>query len=140
MVASMDMATDAQIGKANLVDWRKLGQGLHARYESDDFAAAARFILAVAEASNEADHHPRVSLDRGSVDLKLISDDAVYRDEQGGEHTVEWVTTRDLEMARRISEIARDRALRAHPESITTIEFASTPREPRRSRQSGRRC
>ena len=26
------------------------------------------------------------------VDLKLISDDAIYRDDKGTEHVVEWVT------------------------------------------------
>jgi Glyoxalase-like domain len=40
------------------------------------------------------------------VDLKLISEDAIYRDDAGTEHQVEWVTQQDLDLARRISEIA----------------------------------
>jgi hypothetical protein len=35
----MDMLTGAQIAEANLTDWRKLGQGLHARYLVGDFGA-----------------------------------------------------------------------------------------------------
>ena len=124
MVACMDMATDAEIREANLVDWRKLGQGLHARYQADGFRAAIRFVAAVAEVGDRAGHHPRVRLDGGRVDLKLISVDAVYRDEQGDEHVVEWVTQQDIELARQIGEIAIEQALSAHPESITTIELA----------------
>ncbi len=44
----MDMLTGVQIAEANLTDWRKLGQGLHARYLVDDFSAGVRFVAAVA--------------------------------------------------------------------------------------------
>ena len=33
----MDMLTGQQIAEADLTDWRKLAQGLHARYLVDDF-------------------------------------------------------------------------------------------------------
>ena len=36
----MDMLKGEQIAAANLTDWRKLAQGLHARYVVDDFAPA----------------------------------------------------------------------------------------------------
>ena len=58
------------------------------------------------------------------MELKLISDDAIYRDDEGTEHRVEWVTQRDLELARRISEVARDQGLSADPASLTAIELA----------------
>lgn len=35
----MDMLGGAQITAANLTDWRKLGQGLHARFVVDDLRA-----------------------------------------------------------------------------------------------------
>ncbi len=34
--------TDQEIAQAELADWRKLAQGLHARYLIDDFASGAR--------------------------------------------------------------------------------------------------
>ena len=63
-------------------------------------------------------------MDARFVDLKLISEDAIYSDEDGVEHQVEWVTQRDVELARRISNVARDHGVRADPSSITTIELA----------------
>ena len=82
----MDMLKGEQIAEANLTDWRKLAQGLHARYLVDDFGAGARFVAAVGEAGDALGHHPRVSMGKGYVDLKLVTDDAIYRDDEGTEH------------------------------------------------------
>lgn len=118
------MLSDSQIADAGLTDWRKLGQGLHARYLIEDFAAAARFVAAVAEAGASSGHHPRVTLGAGYADLKLISTDAIYRDGSGKEHIVDWVTQRDLDLAQQISQIAAEQELTADPAAITTIELA----------------
>ena len=120
----MDMLTGAEISEANLADWRKLGQGLHARYVVDDFGTGVRFVAKVSEAGDALGHHPRVTLGDGYVDLKLVSDDAVYRDNEGNEHVVEWVTQRDLDLARRITAIAAELAVKPDPASITAIELA----------------
>src|SRR5215213_5755706 len=98
-----EMLTGEQIGDANLTDWRKLGQGLHARYVVGDFGAGVRFVAAVGEAGDALGHHPRVTLGDGYVDVKLVSDDAVYRDDAGVEHVVEGVTRRDVDLAGRIT-------------------------------------
>jgi 4a-hydroxytetrahydrobiopterin dehydratase len=121
---SMYMLGDQQIADADLEDWRKLGQGLHARFLPSSFTAAARFLAAVAEVADAAGHAPQVRMDARFVDLKLISEDAIYRDEDGVEHQVEWVTQRDVVMARRITDVARSHGLRSDPSSITTIELA----------------
>jgi len=42
----MDMLKGEQIAEANLADWRKLAQGLHARYLIDNFGTGARFVAA----------------------------------------------------------------------------------------------
>lgn len=120
----MEMLSRSQIADADLTDWRELGQGLHARFLVDGFAAGARFVSAIAEASAAVGHHPRLTLGSGYVDLKLLSDDAVFRDDEGREYAVEWVTQRDIDLARRISGIAAEQALRADPASVTTIELA----------------
>ena len=125
----MDMLRGKQIAQANLADWRKLAQGLHARYLVDDFSAGARFVAAVGEAGDALGHHPRVSIGKGYVDLELVSDDAIYRDDEGTELVLEWVTQQDVDLARRITEIAADHKLGADPASVSEIELGlDTPR------------
>ncbi|WP_251152204.1 VOC family protein [Cellulosimicrobium sp. Marseille-Q4280] len=119
----MDMLSGAQIAAADLTDWRKLAQGLHTRYLVDDFGTGARFVAAVGEAGDELGHHPSVSIGTGFVDLELVSDDAIYRDDAGTEHVVEWVTQLDVDLARRISEIAAEHQLGADPGSVSVVEL-----------------
>ena len=119
----MDMLKGQQIAAADLTDWRKLAQGLHARYIVDDFGTGARFVVAVGEAGDALGHHPRVSIGNGYVDLKLVSDDAIYRDDEGTEHVVEWVTQQDVDLARRITEIAAEHRVAAAPASVREIEL-----------------
>ena len=136
----MDMLTGAQIAEANLTDWRKLGQGLHARYLVGDFGTGVRFVAAVGEAGDALGHHPRVTMGDGYVDLKLISDDAVYRDNDGNEHVVEWVTQQDVDLARRITEIAAEQAVEPTRPRSRRSSSPSTRRTPRRLPRSGRPC
>jgi 4a-hydroxytetrahydrobiopterin dehydratase len=119
----MDMLRGKEIAEARLTDWRKLAQGLHARYLVDDFGAGARFVAAVGEAGDAVGHHPSVSMGKGYVDLKLVSADAVYRDGEGTEHVVEWVTQRDVDLARRITEIAAGHKVDADPTAVSVIEL-----------------
>jgi 4a-hydroxytetrahydrobiopterin dehydratase len=119
----MDMLRSAQIAEADLTDWRKLAQGLHARYLVDDFGAGVRFLAAVGEAGDALGHHPSVSMGEGYVDLKLVTDDAIYRDDDGTEHVVQWPTQQDVDLARRITEIASDHELAADPASVSDIEL-----------------
>ena len=85
----MDMLKGDEIAEAGLSDWRKLAQGVHARYLVDDFGAAARFVTAVGETGDDIDRHLNVSIGNGYVDLKLVSADAIYRDDEGTEHVVD---------------------------------------------------
>ncbi|WP_277453911.1 VOC family protein [Janibacter sp. DB-40] len=119
----MDMLMGEAIAEADLTDWRKLAQGLHARYLVDDFGSSARFVAAVGEAGDALAHHPRVTIDDGYVDLKLVSHDAVYRDDEGTEHRVEWVTQRDVDLARRITQLASDHEVTADPASVSDFEL-----------------
>ena len=120
---NMDMLKGEEIAEAKLTDWRKLAQGLHARYLVDDFGTGARFVAAVGEAGDALGHHPSVSIGNGYVDLKLVSADAIYRDDEGTEHVVEWVTQQDVDLARRITEIAADHKVDADPASVSVIEL-----------------
>ncbi len=126
----MDMVFGDEIAAAGLADWRKLAQGLHARYLVRDFGAGARFLVAVGEAGDAVGHHPRVALGPGYVDLKLTSDDAVYRDGAGTEHLVEWVTQQDLDLAARITEVAADHGLAADPAAVSVVELGLDTAQP----------
>jgi 4a-hydroxytetrahydrobiopterin dehydratase len=108
----MDSLTTEQILDAGLADWRKLAQALHARYLTGDFAAGLRFVTAVSDAAEAANHHPDLTLTYPHVDVRLISHDA------GG------LTQRDLDLARRISEIAQEQGVRAQPTALAEIELA----------------
>lgn len=108
----MDSLTTEQILEARLADWRKLAQALHARFLTGDFATGLRFVSAVSEAAEAANHHPDLSLTYPHVDAKLIS------------HDVGSVTQRDVDLARRISEIARVQGIEADPHAAAEIEFA----------------
>jgi 4a-hydroxytetrahydrobiopterin dehydratase len=100
-----------QIIDAGLDDWRKLAQALHARFVTGNFARGLAFVTAVAEAAERADHHPDLTLRYSSVDLTLIS------------HDVSRITPRDLDLAGRISEIAREQGVGADPRSLTELEL-----------------
>ncbi|WP_252975327.1 4a-hydroxytetrahydrobiopterin dehydratase [Janibacter melonis] len=120
----MDMLRGEQIAAAALTDWRKLAQGLHARYLVPDFAAAARLVTAIGEAGDAVGHHPRVRIGDGHVDLELVTADAVYRDEDdGSELVVEWVTQQDVDLARVIERLAAEQDLRADPTAVSEVEL-----------------
>lgn len=108
----METLTTQQILDAGLDDWRKLAQALHARFRTGDFITGLKFISAVAEAAEAANHHPDVTLTYPFVDLKLIS------------HDVSLITQRDIDLARRISEIAREQGLRAQSSQLSELELA----------------
>ena len=121
--SGMEMLPNAAIARAALIDWRKLAQGLHARYLTSSFSDGARFMAAIAAAGDEAGHHPRVVVGAGHVDLELVSADAVYRDDEGTEHVIEWVTQQDVDLARRIEQIAAGQRLTADPGAVCEVEL-----------------
>jgi 4a-hydroxytetrahydrobiopterin dehydratase len=98
---------------AGLGDWRKLAQALHARYRVADFRAGAAFVAAVAEAAEAASHHPGIRMTNGVVDVSLCTHEDGL-----------WVTQMDIDMARKISEIARQNGLEAEPSAVTQLELA----------------
>jgi 4a-hydroxytetrahydrobiopterin dehydratase len=101
-----------QILDAHLDDWRQLSQALHARFRTGDFATGLAFVDAVGQAAEEVDHHPDVTLRYPYVDLSLIS------------HDVGRLTQRDVDLARRISEIAREKGIGAEPGHLAEIDLA----------------
>lgn len=113
----------AALGQPGLDDWRKLARALHARYLTGDFATGLRFVTAISEAAEAANHHPDVTLTYPLVDIKLLTHDAVYDDGES-QRTLPWVTQKDLDLAVTISGLARDLGIQADPRAVTEIELA----------------
>jgi 4a-hydroxytetrahydrobiopterin dehydratase len=102
-----------QILNAGLADWRKLSQPLQARYLIADFAEAAAFVAAVAQVVEADSDHLDMRLAHGVIDLSLCT----HADGL-------WVTQKDIDLARTISEIAHENALKADPTAVTQLEVA----------------
>ena len=109
----MEKLSTPEILDARLDDWRKLAQALHARYRISDFNAGASFIAAIAQAAEAANHHPDLKMTYGAVDVSLCTHEDGL-----------WVTQQDIDMARKISEIARVKGLKPEPAAVTQLEIA----------------
>jgi len=109
----MERLGNQQILDAGLIDWRKLAQALHARYLTPDYLAAAAFVSAVAEVAQAEDHHPDLKLAEGIIDVSLCTHEDGL-----------WVTQIDVDMARTISEIAKELGLTPDPVAVTQLEIA----------------
>jgi 4a-hydroxytetrahydrobiopterin dehydratase len=98
---------------AGLDDWRKLAQALHARYRIAGFAAGAAFVAAVAEAAEAAGHHPDLKIISGVVDVSLCTHEDGL-----------WITQQDIDLAEKISQIARHQGLTPEPAVVAQLEIA----------------
>jgi 4a-hydroxytetrahydrobiopterin dehydratase len=101
-----------QVEAEGLADWRFLLNHLHARFRTGSFVKGVELVNQVADAAEEANHHPDVVLTYPHVDVTLVS------------HDVGGVTSRDVDLARRISAIAADLGLEPAPRELSTLELA----------------
>jgi 4a-hydroxytetrahydrobiopterin dehydratase len=101
-----------QVEAEGLADWRFLLNHLHARFRTGSFVKGVELVNQVADAAEQANHHPDVVLTYPHVDVTLVS------------HDVGGVTSRDLDLARRISAIAADLGLEPAPRELSTLELA----------------
>jgi 4a-hydroxytetrahydrobiopterin dehydratase len=108
----MSILSTQQIIDAGLDDWRKLAQALHARFLTRDFATGLALVTAIGDLAEQAGHHPDITLTYPHVDVKLLSHDAAG------------VTARDLDLARRISDLAGGRGIIADPTAPAVVELA----------------
>jgi 4a-hydroxytetrahydrobiopterin dehydratase len=109
----VDRISNQQISDSGLDDWRKLAQALHARYAIPDYIAAAAFVTAVAQLAEAHGHHPDLRLTHGVIDVSLCT-------RQDGL----WVTQQDVDIARKISQVARENGLDPQPTAVTQLEIA----------------
>lgn len=101
-----------QIHDEGLDGWRKVLDRLVVRFETGDFNTGAALVQRIAEVADEANHHPDVDLRYPLVNITLSS------------HDVFGVTSRDVALARQISEAAADLGVKADPSTVSVVEVA----------------
>jgi 4a-hydroxytetrahydrobiopterin dehydratase len=96
---------------AGIADWRLTGEGATAFFRTRSFAESARFVQAISELPEVVDHPPGVDVRHDGVTVRTIT----YTDAYFGP------SRRDVDLARRISAVARDLALVADPSAVQSV-------------------
>lgn len=91
----MALLTETEIRKnlENLTGWKLTGKAIERQFEFADFKAAMKFVNAVADAAEAANHHPDITINYNKVNFLLTSHDS------GG------ITQRDIKMAGQINQL-----------------------------------
>lgn len=92
-------------------DWRVVGDGMCTYFATGSFAAGARFASAIGALGGLDAGHPDIDLRHDGVTVRLIT----YTDDWFGP------STRDIELARQISAIAREQGLAADPSAVQSV-------------------
>jgi len=100
-----------EIREMGLDDWRSMHEALQARFRTGDFATGLEMVNRIGAAAEEANHHPDLDLRYTHLNVLLMS------------HDVNAKTQRDLDLARRISEIAADLGVDAEPAAVSRVEI-----------------
>jgi 4a-hydroxytetrahydrobiopterin dehydratase len=101
-----------QIAESGLDGWRKVLDRLIVRYDTGDFSTGAALVGRIAEAADEANHHPDVDLRYPHLTVSLKS------------HDVNAITARDIRLARRITELAAEAGVSAAAHAPDVLELA----------------
>jgi 4a-hydroxytetrahydrobiopterin dehydratase len=103
--------TAQEVEGEHLADWRILFAVLHARFETGSFAKGLELVNRIGAAAEERNHHPDIDLTYPRVVVRLTSHDS------GG------VTSRDIDLARTISEYAAELGATADPSAVQVVEL-----------------
>jgi 4a-hydroxytetrahydrobiopterin dehydratase len=92
----MAVLTEPEIQQAlsSLKSWERNGKAIQRVFRFPDFKAAMAFVNKVADAAEQANHHPDIDIRYNTVTMALVSHDS------GG------VTQRDVRMAGMIDKVA----------------------------------
>jgi 4a-hydroxytetrahydrobiopterin dehydratase len=92
----MSVLTDSAIEEnlKQLSGWNYDNRVIQRIFQFPNFLDAMQFVNRVAEAAEKANHHPDIDIRYNKVTMSLTS------------HDVGGVTTRDLRMAKKISELS----------------------------------
>ncbi len=113
----MDTLSNQDIVDADLADWRRLTQRLHARFRTGDPAVGADFVAGAVRAATDAGlaDHLEFGLTSTHVDVRVASRPA-------GEGLR--LRADDATLARLVSEVARRHEVTAAPGDVVEVELA----------------
>lgn len=113
----MDTLSNQQIIDADLADWRRLTQRLHARFRAGDPAVGAAFVADAVRAATEAGlaDHLEIGLTPTHIDVRVAS-----RPAGAGLR----LSADDLTLARLVSEVARRHEVTSVPGEVAEVELA----------------
>jgi 4a-hydroxytetrahydrobiopterin dehydratase len=74
----MAVLTDTEIQRAlsSLHGWQRNGQAIQRVFRFPDFKAAMQFVNKVADAAEQANHHPDIDIRYNTVTMALVSHDS----------------------------------------------------------------
>ena len=109
----MDIQTFSgdEIVEMGLDDWRSIHETLRSRFRTGDFVTGLEMVNRIGAVAEEMDHHPDLDLRYGHLDVLLMS------------HDVHAKTQRDVDLARRISEIAAELGVASEPNALAKLEI-----------------
>ncbi len=116
----MTKLTGAQIAEQAPAGWVYLPGSLQTRFRTPNFMAGVALVNAIAEAAEQADHHPDLDLRYPRVDVRTWS------------HDVGAVTDRDIRLAHTITDLAKAQGLVPECHELASFELAlDTPAQGR---------
>ncbi|HEY3762017.1 MAG TPA: 4a-hydroxytetrahydrobiopterin dehydratase [Verrucomicrobiae bacterium] len=86
--------TQIVISLGSLPDWSRNGEVISRTYQFKDFPAAVKFVNAIAEAAEQAWHHPDIDIRWNKVTLALTT------------HSAGGLTEKDFAFAKKADELA----------------------------------
>jgi 4a-hydroxytetrahydrobiopterin dehydratase len=98
-------------GAGGVEDWQVVGDGACAYFRTGSFAAGARLVQAISELDGLDAHHPDVDLRYEGVTVRLFT---IAPAPDG-------LSTRYVELARRISAAAHELGIRAYPSAVQNL-------------------
>lgn len=106
-----EFITPTEFDSSDVGDWRLVGDGVSAYFATGSLAAGAKFVQAISQVPGVEDHPPDVDVRPDGVTVRLLT---MTAEGYGPSRT-------DVEMARRISEVARELGLSADPSKVQSV-------------------
>ena len=94
-----------------LEDWRVVGGQACAVFGTRSFATGLALVNEIGRMAEEADHHPDLNLRYPLLEVRLAT------------HDTSSLTSADVDLARRISEAARDLGVAGDPDAVADSEI-----------------
>ena len=107
-MADTDLKISEFLNAEGAQDWRVLSDGAMAFFRTNSLEDAASFVSAMSAIPGLAEHRYGIDIRPAGVTVRLVS----LREDMLG------LTTRDLDLARAISALAREQGLASDPASL----------------------